>query len=87
MSSAEFLEQYRAAITALPLPGAASGIYAHTLGPGEGDILTTLLPLAAALHRRQPELRTRELIAEAQAASVGQIDRVLAAPQNRGNTG
>ena len=70
-SAAEFLEQYRREIRALPLPGE------RRFGPGEEQVLTTLLPQAAALKRRRPELKPAELIDAVKQYCVDQIGRVL----------
>jgi hypothetical protein len=77
-SSTEFLIQYRKAIAALPLPGAETGAYLEKLDSDERQVLTTLLPQAAAMKRRRPALGTAELITEVKARSVENIDRVLA---------
>jgi hypothetical protein len=82
MSSAEFLEHYQKDIAALPVPGAESGVYLEKLNDDERQILTTLLPHAAALKRRLPELGNGELIERVKARSVEAIRRVLAACQD-----
>jgi hypothetical protein len=77
--SLEFLEHYRKAIEALPLPGAEDGAYAYRLGREESRILATLLPQAAALKRERPELTSGELIAAVKRRCAAEINRVLAA--------
>jgi hypothetical protein len=77
-SAAGFLEQYRHAIAALPVRAADAGAYLN-LNPGEQEVFTTLLPQAAALKRRQPELATGALLAAVQRHCLDRIDRVLGA--------
>jgi hypothetical protein len=68
IGAGEFLAAYRQGILALR--------------PGDGKnglILTTLLPLAAALRRREPELRPDETLERTKAYALAAIDRVLGA--------
>jgi hypothetical protein len=77
MSAACFLEQYRQAIAALPIPGPAGiGAYIRNLGDDERQIFTTLLPQAAFLKHRHPELAGGELIAAVRRYSIDRIDRL-----------
>jgi hypothetical protein len=64
MDSGEFLTQYRKDIEALPVFGQnmTGNVYMLNLDSGERQVFTTLLPLIAAIKRRQPELATRELV-------------------------
>jgi hypothetical protein len=72
-----FLAGYREGIRSLPpLKGAAAG-YPMELEAGQRRILATLLPLAAALRRRAPELRGAEIIEAVRDYSLAAIDRVL----------
>ena len=77
MSADEFLAAYRNAIVNLPPPGADSGAYSPRLNAGERQVFTTLLPQAAAIKRRQPDLATGELIEAVKRYCVSDIDRVL----------
>jgi hypothetical protein len=62
VSAREFIAAYREHIRRLPpLQGTVQG-YLQGLTPGERRILSTLLPLAAAIQRRQPSLGAAELI-------------------------
>jgi hypothetical protein len=81
MAYAEFLEQYQKAIDALPLPKTENGAYVQNLDAEEGRILATLLPQAAALKHRRPELGTGELIAMVKRYCADEIDRVLTGPR------
>jgi hypothetical protein len=78
MGADEFLSLYRDRILALrPLGGKAGfGTFRET-DPGSRLILTTLLPLAAALRRREPELRPDETLERTRAYALAAIDRVL----------
>jgi hypothetical protein len=67
----DFLAAYREKIRALPLP---AGSYLARLGDEERGVLATLLPLAAALRRREPGA---ELIERTKIYSIAAIDRVL----------
>jgi hypothetical protein len=78
MDSAAFLEQYRQAVAALPVPGPDIDQYRRNLNAGGEQVFTTLLPLAAALKHRRPELKTGELIEAVKACCAGEIERVLA---------
>jgi hypothetical protein len=79
MASGEFLEQYRTAIAALPIPGSANlDNYYRNLGPEDRQIFTTLLPRAAALKRRNSSFEPVEMIEELKRLCVGEIERVLA---------
>jgi hypothetical protein len=70
ISSRRFLEQYREAVASLPAcPEDLSG--------EEQQIFTTLLPQAAAIKHRQPELKPPELIEAMKQFSLNEIDRVL----------
>ena len=77
LSTAGFLRQYRASLENLPLPGTDIGAYTHTLPPTARQILATLLPLAAALKYRHPELSAAELIESAKQHSIAQIEKNL----------
>jgi hypothetical protein len=78
----EFLAAYRRRILALqPADGKirpGSGNVGGT-DPEKRLILTTLLPLAAALRRREPELHPDETLERTKAYALAAIDRVLGA--------
>ena len=63
MSAAEFLRQYRRDI--------------ENCGPHGGPVFTTLMPLAAAVKHRRPELSTPDIIEAAKLHCIEEIDRVL----------
>ncbi|MDR1443863.1 MAG: DUF115 domain-containing protein [Treponema sp.] len=71
----EFLAAYREKIRALPPPaGTAAGLYLAGLGDEGRRILSTLLPLAAALRQKEPGT---DLIERTRSYSIAAIDRVL----------
>jgi hypothetical protein len=71
---AGFLKQYRADIAALPVPSATgAGTYLNSLSPEMRRIAVTLLPLAAAIKHRRPELDVSELFEEVKRYSIKQI--------------
>lgn len=76
----EFLSRYREQIRALPppLPGKPAGAYLAGLGNEGRQVLATLLPLAAALRRKEPERVGVEIIGRIRDYATGAIDRVLA---------
>ncbi|MCL2763207.1 MAG: DUF115 domain-containing protein [Treponema sp.] len=78
MSADQFLEQYRQDIAALPV----RALPAHNLDAAEKRILTTLLPQAAAIKHRRPELTTPELIEAVKSYCVNEIDKVLREMRN-----
>ena len=80
MNANRFLEQYRRDIAVLPVIGSTNyntGIYLRNLGVDERRVFVTLLPQAAALKHRHPELSTPELIEAVKRYCVNEIDRVL----------
>ncbi|GBU29205.1 hypothetical protein R84B8_02769 [Treponema sp. R8-4-B8] len=77
MSGTAFLEQYRKDIAALPTPN-ETGNYLNKLNEKEKQILTTLLPTAAALkHRSTNNKTTAELIESTKYHCIKQIDKIL----------
>jgi hypothetical protein len=84
MNAERFLEQYRHDIASLPLFAAAPGgaaAYMGNLGVDERRVFITLLPQAAAIKHRRPELPTPALVEEAKRYCVSEIDKVLNAPR------
>jgi hypothetical protein len=77
MGAGEFLDTYRRDIRALPLPRGGAAAYLEKLNPREKQILITLIPEAAAIKRRRPELNTAELFEAVQDYCLGEIGRVL----------
>jgi hypothetical protein len=79
MDSSQFLERYRHDIAALPFFGSNndSGSWLRNLDNGQRRIFITLLPQAAALKHRRPELSTGELIEEVKRCSTEEIERVM----------
>ncbi|MDR1904578.1 MAG: DUF115 domain-containing protein [Treponema sp.] len=77
MSAEDFLEGYRAKIRALPLPRNSVSAWLEKLKPEESLVLATLIPEAAAVKRRSPELKTGPLIDAAAAYCCMEIEKVL----------
>jgi hypothetical protein len=74
MSGSEFLEQYQKKIAALPA-SAAGGF--HSLNPENRQVLSTLLPFAAALKYRNPGIKTGDLLEMAKRQSIKKIEEFL----------
>jgi hypothetical protein len=72
MSGNEFLEQYKSKIAALP---ASVAVGFHALNPESREVLTTLLPLAAALKYRNPGIKTGDLLEEVKRLCVKKIEK------------
>jgi hypothetical protein len=78
MGADQFLKQYRNGIEALPIFGSGhSGTYLQNLGIEERRVFVTLLPQAAAIKHRNPELSTPELVETVKRYCVDEIDKVL----------
>jgi hypothetical protein len=77
MGARDFLAGYRAKITALPSPEGGISAYLEGLNREEGVVLTTLLPAAAAIKHRGPELSSREILGEVKSWCLEELDRVL----------
>jgi hypothetical protein len=82
MGAAEFLSRYRSGLAALEIPRTGIGALLREPETGKRELLTTLLPQAAAFRRRRPELSASEILREVKEYSLGEIDRVLAAMGN-----
>ncbi|MDR3333738.1 MAG: DUF115 domain-containing protein [Treponema sp.] len=76
MKATDFLKTYREQIRTLPAPKDASTYLQHLQGE-ERIILTTMLPLAAAIQHRRPGIRTAELLEAVRAACLKALDTVL----------
>jgi hypothetical protein len=74
MGAGEFLSAYRDRLLAL---GPLRSIRGKNRGREESLVLTTLLPLAAALRRREPELRPDETLERTRAYALAGIEQVL----------
>jgi hypothetical protein len=83
LGAEDFLAGYRDRIRALPLPGGGISAWLEKLNPEERFVLATLLPEAAALKRRFPELKTGALIEAAAAYCRAEIEKVLNAVKRR----
>jgi len=73
MDTREFLDQYKKEIKALPVFGRGMNLSSGE----ERQVFTTLLPLIAAIKRRQPELATSDLVEAAKEHCADEIERVL----------
>jgi hypothetical protein len=71
----EFLARYAEDIRRLPFPKREASLGLQDLSPDEGRILTTLLPAAAAIKRKNPSLDTGELMDAVKDWCVGEIER------------
>jgi hypothetical protein len=77
MSAGEFLEQYKKSIISLPIFSTQPGIWLQKLERAEKQVLSTLLPQAAAIKRRHPELNTSEALETTKEYCVSQLDKVM----------
>jgi hypothetical protein len=77
MKAGEFLLIYQRQIRGLPSFKKARAPAMGDLNAEERAILATLLPAAAAIRRRNPELKTAELMEETKNHCAGEIDKVL----------
>jgi hypothetical protein len=78
MEAEKFLEYYKSRIISLPKPENNAALYLESLKNEERIVLSTMLPLAAAIKNRNSIGDYRELIEEAKSYSIKQIDRILA---------
>ncbi|MDR2176873.1 MAG: DUF115 domain-containing protein [Treponema sp.] len=74
----EFLVRYREQIRGLEVRGSSAGACLAGLGYEDRQILATLLPLAAALRRKEPERGDAGIIERTRDYAAGAIDQVLA---------
>jgi hypothetical protein len=78
LSARDFLAGYREKIRSLPAAQSGSTAdYPAGLNIGERQILSTLLPLTAALRRKDPRLKGAAIIEETRHYAISAIDRVL----------
>jgi hypothetical protein len=77
MSAADFLAEYREGILLLKPMKADLSTYLRSLDDDERLILTTLLPQAAAIRRRESGLAPAEIIERVRDYCVGEIDKVI----------
>ncbi len=73
----EFLEEYRRKIAALPPMAGAVTAYLQDLEPEAKDVLTTLLPAAAELRRREGDQGPEEILEKVRRSSIEELDLVL----------
>ena len=74
----DFLLFYKNKIASLPKPEKSAALYLELLSDEEKAVFTTILPLAAAIKNRNSISGFRELIEEAKAYTIKQIDKTLA---------
>jgi len=74
----DFLLFYKNKIASLPKPEKTAALYLESLKDEERAVFATILPLAAAIKNRDSIAGFRELIEEAKAYTIKQIDKVLA---------
>ncbi|MDR2028543.1 MAG: DUF115 domain-containing protein [Treponema sp.] len=77
MGARDFLAGYRARIEALPPMERGIAAYLEGLDQEAGRVFTTLLPAAAAIKHRQPELSRREILEEVKDYCIEELGRVL----------
>jgi len=77
MGGKAFLVSYREKIAGLPVLTGGVHAYLEKLSRDEQLVFTTLLPAAAALKRREPELRLSTLMETVRQFCVSALDRVL----------
>ncbi|MDR3342150.1 MAG: DUF115 domain-containing protein [Treponema sp.] len=80
MKAQDFLWEYREKIRTLPPMNTGASRYLQSLHGEEQLILTTLLPLAAAIKHHYPGIHNADLIEAVRAYCLQKIDMVLAAP-------
>jgi hypothetical protein len=74
----KFIEYYKSRIVSLPQPEKSAALYMESLKDEEMAVFATILPTAAAIRIRNFNAGFRELIEEAKAYTVRQIDKILA---------
>jgi hypothetical protein len=79
VSGTDFLEQYSREIAALP-DAKGTESYIEKLNSQERQVFATLLPYAAAIKKRNMELKREDLIEEVKRRSIKEIERTLTTP-------
>jgi hypothetical protein len=79
MGGREFLSLYAEEIRALPPLTGSVASYFNSLDDDQRDVLMTLLPSAAPIRRRTPDLTPGETLEEVRAYCLEELGRVLAA--------
>jgi DNA-dependent RNA polymerase auxiliary subunit epsilon len=74
----DFLLFYKNEIEGLPKPEKNAALYLESLSGKEKAVFATILPLAAAIKSRNSIIGFRELIEDAKAHAIKQIDKILA---------
>jgi hypothetical protein len=77
MKAENFLLSYKNEIESLPKPEKNAALYLESLNGKEKAVFATILPLAAAIKNRNSIVGFRELIEEAKANTITQIDKAL----------
>jgi hypothetical protein len=80
MRAKDFIFEYGRKIRELPAMGGPAWSYLRSLDNEEALILTTQLPTAAAMKRRNPRFQAGELIEAVRDYCLGEIDKVLRTP-------
>ncbi|MDL2229990.1 DUF115 domain-containing protein [Treponema sp. OttesenSCG-928-L16] len=83
-SPKDFLRKYSEDIGALPAGGKALIPYLSALSGAQYRVFTSLLPLAAALKKKEPGLAGADLLGEAKRTAVREIKEVLETPARLG---
>jgi len=78
MEAEKFLDYYKRRIASLPKPEKSAALYLESLKDEDRAVFATILPLSAAIKNRNSIADFRELIEEAKAYTIKQIDKVLA---------
>jgi len=78
MEADKFLEHYKSRIASLPKPEKSAALFLESLKDEDRAVFATILPLAASIKNRNSIGDYRELIEEAKAYTIRQIDKVLA---------
>ena len=79
MRSRDFLRAYAASVRSLPPLATSVASYFASLDAEQRDVLTTLLPSAATIRRRTPDLSPAETLEGVRSYCLGELDRVLSA--------
>jgi hypothetical protein len=77
MKRKHFLEGYRMRIRNLPPLKESAGAYISRLDADSADVLTTLLPTAAALRRRTPQVSAGETLESVRMYALRELDSIM----------